>query len=189
MQHAWATTVETVGTFIEHSLKSSEGPDEWLRFFALAGSAFSHLEDSPPVPGYEGLSKYATFLATSMAVDRLGIYAKLVSFSSALNAIPDEKSRSAAYYLVQLNLNAEQKTVSITPFRRDQLAEANIAYTEAERRAAEEDLTQVVLVAAGSVESLRRAYPNYFLDTHEFLLHLSRIREAHESMAPEPTKL
>ncbi len=32
LQHAWATAVETVGTFLEHSLKSSEGPDEWLNF-------------------------------------------------------------------------------------------------------------------------------------------------------------
>jgi len=30
IQHAWATAVETMGTFLDHSLKSSEGPDEWL---------------------------------------------------------------------------------------------------------------------------------------------------------------
>ena len=183
LQHAWATTVETVGTFIQHSLKSSEGPDEWLKFFSLAGSAFSHLENSPPVPGYEELSKRDTFIATLLEVERLGIYTKLLSFSSILNAIPAEKSRSAAYYLVQLNLTAEQENVSITPFSLDQLEEANIAYIEAERRASAEDLTQVVLVAAGSVESLRLAYPNYFLDTHTFLWHLDRIREAYESMA------
>ena len=35
LQHAWATAVETVGTFLEQSLKSSEGPDEWLNFFSL----------------------------------------------------------------------------------------------------------------------------------------------------------
>lgn len=34
---------------------------------------------------------------------------------------------------------------------------------------------QVVLVSAGSIESLKRAYPNYFLDTHEFLKQLDKI--------------
>ncbi|MFV7640129.1 RelA/SpoT domain-containing protein [Shewanella algae] len=28
VQHAWATAVETMGTFLDHSLKSSEGPDK-----------------------------------------------------------------------------------------------------------------------------------------------------------------
>jgi putative GTP pyrophosphokinase len=33
IQHAWATAVETMGKFLGHSLKSSEGPKEWLNFF------------------------------------------------------------------------------------------------------------------------------------------------------------
>lgn len=50
IQHAWATAVETMGTFLEHSLKSSEGPDEWLSFFSLASSAFAILESTPRAP-------------------------------------------------------------------------------------------------------------------------------------------
>ena len=61
LQHIWATAVETVGTFIQYALKSSEGPEEWLNFFSLVGSAFAHLEKSPPVPGYEILSKTDIF--------------------------------------------------------------------------------------------------------------------------------
>jgi putative GTP pyrophosphokinase len=41
LQHIWATSVETVGTFLNNSLKSSEGPKAWLSFFALIGSAFA----------------------------------------------------------------------------------------------------------------------------------------------------
>jgi ppGpp synthetase/RelA/SpoT-type nucleotidyltranferase len=41
LQHAWATAVETVGTFIQQALKSSQGEDEWLRFFCLMGSAIA----------------------------------------------------------------------------------------------------------------------------------------------------
>src|SRR2546430_16654799 len=51
LQHAWATAVETVGTFIRQALKSSQGEGEWLRFFALMGSAISLRETTSPVPG------------------------------------------------------------------------------------------------------------------------------------------
>ncbi len=51
LQHVWATSVETMGTFLDHSLKSSEGPDEWLDFFALMSSAFAIIEKTPMVPG------------------------------------------------------------------------------------------------------------------------------------------
>lgn len=177
LQHAWATAVETVGTFLAHSLKSSEGPDVWLKFFSLAGSAFAHLEDSPLVPGYESLSKVETFSATTVESQRLGVRDMLVGYSSAVKAIPTGTSRGA-YYLVELNLKGEQKSVSIIPFARDQLEKANIEYSKAEKRAADGEDIQVVLVSAGSVESLRRAYPNYFLDTHDFLLQLKRIEKA-----------
>ena len=44
LQHAWATAVETVGTFLKQSLKSSMGEDKWLRFFSLMGSAIARHE-------------------------------------------------------------------------------------------------------------------------------------------------
>ena len=177
LQHAWATAVETVGTFIEHPLKSSEGPDEWLKFFSLAGSAFSCLEDSPLVPGYESLDKRETYIATTAESNRLGIRDMLVGYSSAIKAIPVGTSR-AAFYLVQLNLEDEEKSVSIRPFARDQLERANAEYMKAEKRASDGEHIQVVLVSAGSIDSLRRAYPNYFLDTHDFLRHLKRIEKS-----------
>lgn len=180
LQHAWATAVETVGTFIEHPLKSSEGPDEWLRFFSLAGSAFSYLEDSPLVPGYESLGKMETYIATTNESKRLGVRDMLIGYSSAIKAIPSGTTR-AAYYLVQLNLQQEEKSVSIKAFALDQLERANVEYMDAEKRASDGENIQVVLVAAGSVDSLRRAYPNYFLDTHDFLRHLKRIEKASEA--------
>jgi hypothetical protein len=35
IQHAWATAVETVGMFTQQALKSSQGEQDWLRYFAL----------------------------------------------------------------------------------------------------------------------------------------------------------
>lgn len=175
VQHSWATAVETAGTFLEHSLKSNEGPEEWLRFFALAGSAFAHLEGSAGVPGFEPLSRQQTYKRTAEEASRLRIRDMLLGYSSAVREIAPTKR--AAFYLVELNLRQEQKTVSITPFARDQLERANAAYADVEKQASERG-SQVVLVSAGSIESLRRAYPNYFLDTHEFLGNLSRVERS-----------
>lgn len=51
LQHTWATAVETMGTFLDYSLKSSEGPQRWLDFFSMTSSAFAFFEKSEPVPG------------------------------------------------------------------------------------------------------------------------------------------
>src|ERR1700683_2019237 len=50
LQHAWATAVETVGAFIQQALKSSIGEQQWLRFFALMGTAIAVRENCAPVP-------------------------------------------------------------------------------------------------------------------------------------------
>lgn len=176
LQHAWATAVETVGTFLEHSLKSSEGPDEWLKFFSLVSSAFAHIEKTTLVPDYETLSKQETFIRTTAEATRLGVKDLLLGYSSAVKAIPSSGIRSA-YYLVELDLGGDSKSVNITPFSRDRLEEANARYSELEQEVAKGRDAQVVLVSAGSIESLKRAYPNYFLDTHEFLRHMDRIKK------------
>jgi putative GTP pyrophosphokinase len=142
---------------------------------SLAGSAFAHLENSEAIPGFETLSREETFIRTEAEALRLRIRETLLGYSSAVREIAPGTKRGA-FYLVQLDLNQDEKTVSITPFPRDQLERANAAYAEVEKQAS---LTgsQVVLVSAGSIESLRRAYPNYFLDTHEFLRNLGRVEK------------
>ncbi len=174
LQHAWATAVETMGTFLRHSLKSSEGPDEWLDFFSLVSSAFSHIERTPLVPQYAHLTKAETYRKTREEAMRLGVKEKLEKFSRAVRAIPTTGKKRGAYYLVELQLTGDDSNVQITSFARDKLEEANTEYSRAEREA-EMSGSQVVLVAAGSIESLKRAYPNYFLDTHEFLAQLDKI--------------
>jgi hypothetical protein len=181
LQHAWATAVETMGTFLQHSLKSSEGPEEWLNFFALVSSAFAHSERMPLVPGYDHLTKAETYKKTKEDAERLGVREKLERFRSAVRAIPTSGKKRAAYYLVELQLTGDDSNVKITSFARDKLEEANKQYSLAERDANSSG-AQVVLVSAGSIESLKRAYPNYFLDTHEFLIQLEKIAKSKFSL-------
>ena len=121
-----------------------------------------------------------TFKQTIAEAKRLKIRENLLAFSKAVLEIPPS-GRSSKFYLVQLNLNDKKKLVTVTSFARDKLDIANTAYAQAETDG-EKLGTQVVLVSAGSIDSLKRAYPNYFLDTHEFLLNLKRV----ELLAEKP---
>lgn len=173
-QHAWATAVETMGIFLDSALKSSEGPQEWLKFFSLTGSAFAHLENCNPVPGFEGLTPNETFQQVAQKAQHLKVREKLSGFGTAINAIHSD-SRKGTYYLLLLDPTA--KTVRFQAYSKERFEEATADYLKAEEKIVEGSQQQAVLVATASVEALRRAYPNFFLDTHEFLSVLEQIEE------------
>lgn len=171
-QHAWATAVETMGAFLNRALKSSEGPTEWLEFFSLAGCAFAHLEKTAPVPGYEHLSEEEVYRKVSSTAAELGVIDRLRAFAIATDHIAVNR-QPGSYRLVVLNL--DEKTVDISTFPLHQLNEANVAYTKMEEKIQEGAPLQAVLVSTGSISNLRRAYPNYFLDTDAFIDVLKKI--------------
>jgi putative GTP pyrophosphokinase len=175
LQHYWATAVETMGTFLEYALKSSEGPQEWLHFFSLAGSAFAYLEETPPALVYKGRSRLEIYKETLNQAEKLAIYDRLQAFSSIDRQIPIEK-KQGSYHLIILDLDT--KLVSIQTYPLKYIEKANREYTKYEKRISMGENIQVVLVSAGSVEDLRRAYPNYFLDTGEFINQLKKINES-----------
>ncbi|MCK4133226.1 RelA/SpoT domain-containing protein [Ralstonia nicotianae] len=175
LQHAWATAVETIGSFINHALKASEGPDDWLNFFCTASAAFAHMEDTPRPENFATLPiKEIQQLCVAQA-DALDVSGRLTAYAIAANAITKDTS-GGSYHLVVLN--SAKRTVAIESFGRKRLDDANEAYARMEKDAMELEDLQIVLVATNSIDSLRRAYPNYFLDTRQFLNALSRIRKA-----------
>lgn len=174
LQHAWATAVETMGTFLGQALKSGQGEGQWRSFFEVTGSAIAHLERSAPVPGYEALSRNETFVQVAESEARLRVLEKLRGFSVAAEKIITEKGQGSFHLVV---LNSVEKSVSIRPYGLTRLEQANEAYAEVEKQAQSGEPVEAVLVSAGSVGALRKAYPNYFLDTHEFILQIERIIE------------
>jgi putative GTP pyrophosphokinase len=173
LQHAWATAVETVGIFQQSALKSSEGPDEWLDFFSLAGSAFARLEGFPVVPEHGNSSQKELFRAVSTAADNLQVGMKLEFYQVAASKISEDR-KAGSFHLI--TLNPLERRASIRAFGRSHLDEANEAYMEAEARRDAGESLEVVLVSAGSVAMLKRAYPNFFGDTLEFTNQLALIK-------------
>jgi hypothetical protein len=172
IQHAWATAVETMSTFLGQALKTGSGDKPWREFFELASAALAHIEETTPLPGYESNSREDIFQRLSDAERKLQVLSKLKGFSIAASSINAEKG-AGSYHLV--TLDSSGRSVSIKPYPKSQLEEANKEYSRIEERAQNGEKIEAVLVAAGPIEALKKAYPNYFLDTHEFVSQMERI--------------
>ena len=179
LQHAWATAVETIGTFLDQALKSSEGPQEWLDYFKLVGAAFSLLERAPVAAAYAYIPEGDIYKAVSARTEQLEVKRKLGAFAIAANTIETRQSQGN-YHLVVLN--AESKTVEIRSFGQRRLEEASSAYADAEQASALNKNVQAVLVSTNSIDALKRAYPNYFLDTRQFSAALQKIQKLTEAI-------
>jgi ppGpp synthetase/RelA/SpoT-type nucleotidyltranferase len=174
LQHIWATAVETMGTFLGQALKSKQGDKEWLNFFALVSSAFSFLEKTPPVPRFSHLSKKQTINELAKMEQELGAIEKMKNFSTVVSSIGSKKSYT--YHL--LVLNSLQHTIAVYTYDRDNFEVAMRDYAKFESEAAKGSKLEPVLVSAGPMENLRKAYPNLFLDISEFEKTLMKLIKA-----------
>jgi hypothetical protein len=121
MQHAWATAVETVGTFVNQALKSSQREEDWLRFFALMGTAFAVRENTAPVPGapdrddelIRGLRDYAA---------RLDISRRLRAYGATLNVLEEPHAKDDHYFL--LELIPSDNIIRVTGFKANEFEKA-----------------------------------------------------------------
>lgn len=164
IQHAWATAVEIVGTFLDQSLKASEGSAEWLRFFELTGSVFAHVEGTAAVEGHPSRDELVATVREMR--NRLRVNEVLHSYGTALTHAGQTVFPNAHYFI--LNLKPVTGQLEISEFSRHQLTTATNFYLALEKTIDPASAQQVVLVSADSFASLRRLYPNYFLDTTLF---------------------
>jgi hypothetical protein len=168
-QHAWATAVETVGTFTRQALKSSWGEDEWLRFFALMSSAIAMREGTPLVPN---TPTHPSALAKELRqyVTRLRVIERLTSYGQALDIV-EVAPKGAGFFLLELDTAAN----TLLARAYTSAAMATEQYAAVERAIEGAPTKDAVLVSVDSLAALRQAYPNYFLDTEEFV---SAVRDA-----------
>jgi hypothetical protein len=167
LQHAWATAVETVGTFIQQALKSSAGEEGWLRFFKLMGSIIAHQEDTAFVPDTPDNVNELVNELRSYAIG-LDVVNRLQAYGNALRYFEDPAvSAGNNHYL--LNLDPSQSEIRVDSFSKRELAKALEAYLALESSSSSGTARDVVLVSADSVSSLQKAYPNYFVDTRVFI--------------------
>jgi ppGpp synthetase/RelA/SpoT-type nucleotidyltranferase len=170
IQHYWATAVETVDHFTRQAIKSNEGEEDWMNFFKLASSVFAIAENTATVPGTpkdeEELHVEVVHLAK-----KLDVVKKMTEWARIHRIIEDlERDSPKKFDLYLLDLDLKTKELSITGYTASQAELANNEYSRREERMIrnKED-RDIVLVSAETSKELRRAYPNYFLDTKEFI--------------------
>lgn len=170
VQHAWATAVEAVGIFTRQALKSNQGDAGWLRFFALMGTAISAIEGTPCVPGTS--DDKGDLLAELQSLSRtLNAREMLRAYNTTLHTLGSAKD--AKYFLVELDPDAN--SVTLHRYKAKESAAANIDYTMLESQIPDDSRRQVVLVSVADINALKRAYPNYFLDTAMFSRLVDRV--------------
>jgi putative GTP pyrophosphokinase len=175
LQHIWATAVESMGVILGQRLKSGEGDEEIRDFFAFASSGFALIEECNVLEAHKNMDKNAIYGNIIEKYNRLNIKQKLESFSYT-DKMP-KPSASDYYYLIESNYSEihMMSSVNIKRYKKKQQEEANNAYTNAEKNRA--DGQQVVLVSAKDIIKLKKAFPNYFFDTQEFIKKMEKIRQ------------
>jgi hypothetical protein len=168
LQHVWATAVESMSTFLGQALKSRQGDQDWLDFFALVSSAFAQKEKTTPVPRFASLSPEEISLAVAEAEARLSALDMMSGLSVAANAIRRTRSAGKAWFYHLIILKSLERTVEIKAYDRESFEKALHDYGRTEEQAARGAKIEPVLVSAGPVDRLRRAYPNFFLDINDF---------------------
>jgi len=171
MQHAWATAVEAVETFTKQALKSNQGDIGWHRFFALMASFIAHIEGSEQVPNTPTNRKELREEIESLS-NELQILQNLMVYAATIHTISDLRETNNRYFLVRLNTSSNE--VFIRGFPQSASQAANDQYLEIEREIRDSLSQQVVLVSVDSLKALKKAYPNYFLDTAKFIALLKK---------------
>jgi ppGpp synthetase/RelA/SpoT-type nucleotidyltranferase len=172
LQHIWATAVETVGFFTGQAIKSNEGEEEWKEFFKLVSSAFARLENCPQVPNTP-LDEKELFLSIKKKEKELNVRTRMRAWTTSLRYFDSLKTKNPYFFL--LELDTIQEKLLITPFSKRQEEKAIEAYAVAEKKIYGEKAYDAVLVGADDSADLKKAYPNYFLDTREFIKYLEKV--------------
>jgi len=167
LQHQWATAVETAGALKDQAFKSRRGDLAWRRFFTLVSSLFASHEGCPLVPSTPtNISEIVAEIRDLNTENH--ILSTLRDYAATLKEI---KQKGAGHYFV-MRLSPLKREVEIWQFSKSEAGRSTTFMEELER--ATEPPGQVVRVTVESLDALRRAYPNYFLDTTAFTTEVQR---------------
>jgi ppGpp synthetase/RelA/SpoT-type nucleotidyltranferase len=175
LQHLWATAIETVDFFTRQAIKSNEGQEQWMEFFRLLGTAFAKMENCPPVPNTPA-NMQEVYSKIKEKEAELSVIKKMSGWTTAIQVFEREmkiKEKKAQFFLLELDIMGEK--LNLTAYTKKQEAKAIAAYSEAEKRNKGKKEYDVVLVGVDAATDLKKAYPNYFVDSGDFLQILQRI--------------
>lgn len=195
LQHAWATSLEIIDTLEDIKLKTSmEGYPEWRRFFHIAGLLVAHKENCCPIDENELPSLIEELVKLE---EYLEVRLKLLQYSLAIrlttdkNIISKRNMTHQGMFLVKINRPGKDEKdefsigTNLVPYSSKDL---KAALKELAKCESDSEIMVSVLVAAGDVRTLKKAYPNYFGSTNLFQEFLVNYIEPEELKANKSSK-
>ena len=176
LQHLWATAIETVDFFTKQAIKSNEGQKEWKDFFKLVSSAFAIMENAPLVLNTP-TDKKELYSQIKKKEEELQVIKVMNGWAQAVQVFEkvSKEKPNLQFFLLELDITGEK--LNIAGYTKGQEEKAISDYSKAEKRNQGKKEYDVVLVGVDATNDLRKAYPNYFADTKEFLNNLKKIIE------------
>ncbi len=174
LQHLWATAVEIVDFFTRQAIKSNEGRKEWMDFFRLVSSAFAKFEGCPAVPDTPTDEK-ELYLKIKEKEAQLKVINKMRGWTKAVEVFQQEIKRNKKYQYFLLELDILREKLNISVYTKNNEQKGIQRYAEIEKKNIGKKEFDVVLVGADNINDLRKAYPNYFADSGEFLSYIQKI--------------
>lgn len=173
LQHSWATAVETLGLLEKASFKTGEGSEHYREFFRLSSALHSIEEKKPVLEDYAFIPK-AELVEKFLAIEaELAIFKRLEGAALSAKHIETSDRNATGYHLMVLD--TKNNRLELMAYEESKLEFAERAYRDFEKEYRDDPTRSVVLISAGDVKEIRKAYPNYFLDTRDFIKKLSAI--------------
>jgi ppGpp synthetase/RelA/SpoT-type nucleotidyltranferase len=174
LQHLWATAVETVDFFTRQHLKLSEGNPEWEEFFRLVSSAFA-IKENCPIVNKTPSNKKELYSKIREKEKQLDVINKLTKWDDALRLIDEKqlKNKEARFFLLELDISRED--LFIQTYKANEEEEATKEYAKLEKKYKDQKDYDIVLVGVDAAKDLKKAYPNYFIDTKDFVKELKEV--------------
>lgn len=174
LQHLWATAIEIVDFFTKQAIKSNEGQKEWVDFFRLVSSAFALIEKTPIIPGTPR-NKKELYRQIKAQEKKLHVIEVMTAWAHAVRFFGEmsEKKPDAKFFLLELDV--DQGRLILRSYPKEEEEKAIEDYDVAEKTNQNKKGYDVVLVGADTDKDLKKAYPNYFVDSGEFLIKLQKI--------------
>lgn len=163
LQHSWATAVEVLGTYLNQPLKQSFGEEKYLDCFKKISKIFTGLDNRD--------IDYKLIKEVEKSVEAVKLLEKLENF----NIVTRHHGHSTTGQYLLLKMNFKQQAIEITQYGKVRFEQANKDYLEMELDNRDNKAVEVVLISIQDIKKLKTSYPNYFMDTTEFIKNLHKL--------------
>lgn len=167
LQHSWATAVETLGVINQASYKTGEGDEKSRQFFKLVSAIFALREETSVDKDLENTPKEEIIKQIKEIDSKLQIISTLSGISATVRQ-HEASSNDNLYYILELTVG-KKSNVLITGFKKEYKEQAESYYKARETDTATDKSKSILMITSDGIKEIRKAYPNYFLNTNLFI--------------------